>query len=158
MKEQAALAHAFDHVARRLDDLPDEWWLIGSAALELHGVPDLAVADIDLLVPDETIARQVIARLGAELLAMKPHPLFQSTLFAHAVCGGLTIEVMAGFALICEGRTEPVVPRTRQLFPRDTGPLYAPSLEEMLEILRRFGRKKDLERIALVENWQKKSL
>src|SRR3546814_5678991 len=40
-----------------LGHFDDPWWLIGSAALHISGVPDIAVHDVDVLVSDAVAMR-----------------------------------------------------------------------------------------------------
>ena len=151
---QQDLNKAFDQVAALLADIQQEWWIIGSSALALHGISGLDVADIDILVPDIEAGALVANRLGAEVVSKDPHPQFHSDLFATLTFAGLDIEVMSGFCVISNGEMLPVLPKSRLAFERKFGFLYAPSLEELEDILRLFGRKKDGERLALIEAWR----
>ena len=146
-----SLASAFEQLAGLLSPFPEGWWIIGSAALDLHDISGLAVADIDILVPSTERAFQIVSVLDAEICDMEPHPKFHSDLFAKADIGGIAVEVMSGFAIMEHGRFCPLVPGSREPFCFEQGRLFAPSLDELAEILARFARPKDRERLALIE-------
>ena len=63
----------------------------------------------------------------------------------------LPIEIMAGFEAFSDGAGAPVVPATRQALDWKGRRLFTPSAAEQAAICRRFGRPKDLARVALLE-------
>ena len=145
-----ALGRVLDRVAVDCADLADPWWVFGSAGMALVGVAGLSPPDVDLIV-SERDARTLIARWGAELVAAAPSPLFRSSLFAKARAFDLPIEIMAGFESRHEGAWAPVTPSTRCEIAWNGRRLYTPSAAEQAQICRRFGRPKDLARVALLE-------
>lgn len=144
------LGAALDYVAERLAGEILDWWVIGSAALDLHGIDGVDVQDIDILVPDVEQARLAANLLGAEKIKTSPSDLFRSEYFAKCVQSGIEIEIMAGFQIRDRDGWHQVKPETRVAFSRETGLIYAPELDELCGIFGRFGRDKDLARIALV--------
>ena len=58
---------------------------------------------------------------------------------------------MAGFEAFSDGAWAPVVPATRQALDWKGRRLFTPSAAEQAAICRRFGRPKDLARVALLE-------
>ena len=141
---ETGVATALAAVAAVMRDARDPWWVIGSAAVVLHGaVTD--VADIDLLASEEDAA-DLVSRLGLRAERLDPHPLFRSRIFALWPRSDRTVEIMGGFA-ICEGCAwQPLVPVTRIAL----GDVYVPDCEELMTILSRFGRAKDIERRRLL--------
>jgi hypothetical protein len=127
-------------VARALAEAGEPWWIIGSAAVVLHGA-ETSVADVDVLC-GEADARALIAALGGEVLLSDADPVFRSAVFGRCVGAALPVEVMAGLAV----RGEPVRLTTREWI----GGVAAPSREELGALLRTFGREKDLARAALL--------
>ncbi len=121
----------------------EPWWIIGSGAAWLHGVAT-DVADIDLLT-SEGDAERVIARLGLHAHRV-PSPLFRSRVFARWPRTDRDVEIMGGLAIATRRRPEPVVPATRVAM----GGVYVPDRADLIAILTRFGRPKDIARGALL--------
>lgn len=146
----ALLAEALDVVAEGCARLADPWWVFGSAGMALVGVAGLSPPDIDLIV-SERDARTLIAAWNAEPAAAGASPLFRSAIFAKARVAPIPIEIMAGFEAFSGGAWAPVEPATRQAVVWNGRTLFAPSAAEQAAICRRFGRPKDLARVALLE-------
>ena len=144
------LAAALDVVAEGCADLADPWWVFGSAGMALVGVPGLTPPDVDLIV-SERDARRLLDRWNTAPLAAAASPLFRSAIFAKAQVAALPIEIMAGFEAFSDGAWAPVVPATRQALDWKGRRLFTPSAAEQAAICRRFGRPKDLARVALLE-------
>jgi len=144
------LEGVLDLVARDCAVLADPWWVFGSAGMALVGVPDLAPPDVDLIVSERDAAR-LLAAWNAAPAAAAPSPLFRSKVFAKAQVAALPIEIMAGFEACSAGAWSPVIPATRLGIPWKGGWLHTPQAAEQAAICRRFGRPKDLARVALLE-------
>jgi hypothetical protein len=132
-------------------DAVDPWWIIGSAAVALHGGVPVSVADVDVLgsVRD---ARAMAARLGLAADAGGGDALFRSTVFVQL--GGLPmpVEVMAGFDVMACGTWAPVWPATREWIAVGSGEVAVPSRAELRALLASFGREKDLARVKLLDD------
>ncbi|WP_312165656.1 hypothetical protein [Phenylobacterium sp.] len=146
----AALAGALDVVAEGCAGLLDPWWVFGSAGMALVGVPGLTPPDVDLIVSPRDAAT-LMARWDAEPLAAAASPLFRSQVFAKAQVAALPIEIMAGFESFSDGRWSPVIPSTRVEIAWNGRRLFTPAAAEQAAICRRFGRPKDLARVAALE-------
>ena len=146
----ADLAATLDLVAAGCAGLSDDWWVFGGAGMALAGVQDLSPPDVDLIV-SERDAAQLIALWGAHIETGGASPLFRSRIFAKAQIGPLPVEIMAGFEVREPHGWSPVLPRTRQAVERPSGTLFIPTAAEQAEICRRFGRPKDLARLAALE-------
>jgi len=144
------LAAALDVVAEGCAGLADPWWVFGSAGMALVGVPGLTPPDVDLIV-SERDARTLLQRWDAAPLEAAASPLFRSAIFAKAQVAPLPIEIMAGFEAFSGGAWSPVIPATRQAIDWKGRYLFTPSAAEQAAICRRFGRPKDLARVALLE-------
>lgn len=143
------LAKGLQALAAAMADATDPWWIIGSAAVALHGAEGLTVADIDLLT-----SRAEALRLAAAWGAT-PDPPGDSTLFRSAVhfehrLVGATIDVMADLEVNAPDGWTVLRPASRVTVPVGAATLYAPDRAELIEILRLFGRPKDLARAALL--------
>ncbi|WP_433909857.1 hypothetical protein [Sphingomonas yabuuchiae] len=133
-------------VAAAMSSFSDGWWIIGSAALALHGVDAGPVHDIDLLI-DAELAHAVLAHMGIEPIALSPDNLFRSKTFAKWDVMPLRVEVMAGLHVAVSGQWQPVEPRTRQQIMMADEALFVPDRQELLALFRLFGRPKDAPRI-----------
>lgn len=147
--EAADLAAAFADLDRRTARARAPWWIIGSAAVVLHGAAT-DVADLDLLM-DAADARAVLRAAGVEAREGERSALFGSAVFGTLCEAPLPIEVMADFAINTGGRWEKVAFRTREPVRVGSATLWVPSRAELIALLRRFGREKDVARAALLE-------
>ena len=125
------------------------WWLIGSAAMALQGVSPLVVNDVDLLV-DIADAARVAEFLGIGFVA-RPDDLFHSARFARWNGGPLPVEIMSGLQVHRPDGWVAVRPATREAVVAAGLRLFVPSVAELAELCRLFGRPKDLKRLALIE-------
>lgn len=144
------LERTLDVIARDCVGLSDPWWVFGSAGMALVGVAGLRPPDVDLIV-SERDALMLIGHWGATRLAAAPSPLFRSAIFAKAEMAGPPIEIMAGFEAHSGRAWTPVIPASRLRIGWKGGALFTPTAAEQAQIARRFGRPKDLARVALLE-------
>ncbi|WP_294306388.1 hypothetical protein [uncultured Sphingomonas sp.] len=133
-------------VAGAMASFPDGWWIIGSAALTLHGIDAGPVGDVDLLI-EAGLADAVFDRLGITPVVLPPDPLFRSTAFARCGATLVPVEVMAGLDVAVAGHWQRVEPCTRRRIMKIDGPLFVPDQQELLALFRLFGRPKDAPRI-----------
>ncbi len=121
------------------------WWIIGSAAVALHG-GDVTVADVDVLLGEDD-ARALLPALGMKAVAGEGTALFRSAVFARWTATPLTVEFMAGFHFRAGDGWRMVVPVTRERVDVDGAALFVPGRAELMAMLAGFGRPKDRERI-----------
>jgi len=142
-----ALAGTLAAVAQALATDADGWWIIGSAAVALHGADAGDVHDVDLLV-DRAIVGPLVRRLGLTPLTLPPHPLFRSAVFARWLGLPRPVEIMAGLAVAAGDGWQDVRLRSRQRVAIDGASLFVPEADELLRLLHLFGRPKDRVRAA----------
>lgn len=134
-------------VAQALQSAQDPWWIIGSAAVALHGGDPGAIADIDVIV-----SRRDIDALYDQLpLTSTPDEgktMFSSDRFGRWTAPPLQVEFMAGLTHLSEGHWHAVTPTSRQMVQLDGHALFLPERAELIAILHRFGRDKDIARAA----------
>lgn len=140
----ARVVAALAAVQAAMRDARDAWWVIGSAAVSLHGVRT-QVADIDLLASEHDAAA-VMARLGLVAERPAPHPSFRSQVFARWPRSDRDVEIMAGLSVAVGTRWTRLAPSTRVAI----GGVFVPGRAELMSILAMFGRLKDLERRRLL--------
>jgi hypothetical protein len=139
-----ALEESLARVAELLRDAKEPWWLIGSAAVALHGGCPGQIRDVDVLLGHGD-AERCFHELGLANLGQTRDAIFSSDLFARWTEGPLKIELMAGLKVKRAAGWEPVSIRTRE----EVRPgLFVPSRDELCAILLSFGRVKDLQRAA----------
>jgi hypothetical protein len=139
------LAETLARVAERAAAARDRWWIIGSAAVALHGAAPVEVADVDLLMSPRD-ARAFLAAVSSAPLDDAGTPLFRSAVFGRWHAPPLTVEIMADLYLAGSDPWWRVQPATREA----VGDLFVPSRDELRALLVRFGRPKDLARAMLL--------
>jgi hypothetical protein len=127
----------------------DPWWIIGSAAVALHGGDPGAIGDIDVLASARD-AEAVLARLAVPCQPGSPHPRFRSTIFARLTGSPLPIELMAGFAVATGDGWQPVGFASREAVDVGEARLFVPSVADLVALLALLGRDKDRRRAALI--------
>ncbi len=125
----------------------EDWWLIGSAAVALHGADPGGIADVDVLLA-KADAEAILPRLGLPAVAGPAHHQFASAIFGTWRGTVLPVELMPGLRQCIDGTWHPVQPLTRIEKCGETWRVYVPDREELAAILRSFGRPKDLARLA----------
>jgi hypothetical protein len=143
------LATALGLVAEAAREARDPWWVIGSAAVALHGA-DVDVGDIDLLM-SRTDAAWLLASQEVAVAPGAPDVRFRSDVFGRWICGSYTVEVMGGFHVRDGADWRELVPSSRAGFAVGATRLFAPSVEELIGICGLFGRPKDFQRQMLLE-------
>lgn len=125
------------------------WWLLGSAAVVLLSGRADVIRDVDVLL-DPRDADAVLAQLEVAPLAMTPDPQFSSAVFARWTGAALPVELFADFGLFGGGKWRAYVPQSRIEVRLGAATAFVPDRAEMIELLRRFGRPKDLARAAML--------
>ena len=134
-------------LARVMQDARDDWWIIGSAAVALHDGDPGTVADVDVI----TSRRDLDALYEALPLTATPEegkPMFLSERFGRWSEPLLDVEFMTGLKLRVGNEWELVQPVTRVPVKLGAHTLFIPDKRELIEMLTRFGREKDLRRAA----------
>ena len=147
-----SLAHrdALATVAGALQEAAAPWWIITGTAVALHARVPVAVDDIDVLIGMADVPL-VTAMPGVRIRGSDGDDLFRSRFYAARELGGVEVEFMAGFELCLGSCWEPVWPRSRVMLDIGDGrSVPVPDRAELTAMLARFGRDKDLARIALL--------
>jgi hypothetical protein len=128
----------------------DPWWIIGSAAMALQGVEGLDIDDIDILMsPDD--ARQVLATKDLLPMHGEEESRFRSEVYVAWTSGFYRIEVMANFAVLAEDEWINIQPRSRVAVDMPAGPVFIPSVNDLIAMCGLFGRPKDEARKKLLQ-------
>ncbi|TPG12343.1 hypothetical protein [Sphingomonas oligophenolica] len=145
-----ALVAACAKLASAMAGAHDRWWIIGSAAVALHGADAGNVRDVYVLLSRRD-AEVICAKHVIPIEPHTPHPLFRSAVFARWTGMPLTIELMADLEVAASAGWQRLAPATRQQFTTAAGSIYVPDRQELAAILRRFGREKDIVRAAALD-------
>ncbi len=127
----------------------DDWWIVGSAAAALSGFDAVVPADVDILCSprDAQALRRVWAAYVDASFAPKDDQRFRSV-FARFMHLPMPLEVMGGLQVNgIGGWSELSVGATRTVMLGDHA-LPVPTIAEQIRLLQRFGRDKDLARVA----------
>ena len=143
-----ALVETLSMVGRAAGPSNDDWWIIGSAAVALHGAEVWHVKDVDLMMSGSD-ARALLSRVCREL-ETAPSPQFRSEVFGIWDAPPIPVEVFGGFRFAIDGDWRPVTFMTRHLVKIDDTAVYIPGSNELVALLHLFGRPKDLERARLL--------
>ncbi len=143
------LGESLAELSTIMANISGEWWLIGSAAVLLHGSGPTSVADLDILLQHDD-ARAIADKLGIAIRPPRADNLFRSDIFFTCHDAPLPIEFMAGLQLRIDAKWHRVKPTTREERHVAGFPLFLPSRGELAEILALFGRPKDLARRKLL--------
>jgi hypothetical protein len=144
------LAQTLAMIVPAASNAMDEWWLIGSAAVALHGGNVRNVRDVDLMMSARD-ADALLARVGGKRGGTTPSQQFQSDIFGIWSKPPLPVEIFGGFRIFRDGAWRAVAFATRERRTVDEGEVYVPSVEELVRLLHAFGRPKDLERARLLK-------
>jgi hypothetical protein len=146
---EPALAGLLASLAGELAACRERWWLIGSAAMAVHGAP-VEVRDVDLLL-GEADAEAVLARRGLAAAPGSPSNLFSSAIFVKWPAPPYAVELFAGFRLRDGDAWRPLLPSTRELRRVGNASIFVPSVAELIAWGRLFGRDKDHGREPLLQ-------
>lgn len=144
------LANALAEIARAAPADAGDWWIVGSAAMALSGVEGVEPEDVDMLGSKATMMR-FLHRWRIAPGVPRPGSRFRSYPYERiSRAGCLPIETMGDLHVDADGAWVPVRPRTRVPVEIGGHRVYVPSLDEQAEILRLFGRPKDLAKAKLI--------
>ncbi len=125
------------------------WWVLGSAAVALISGKADVIRDVDVLF-DPRDAEAILRRLGLVPLSVAADDQFKSAVFAKWNGAALPVELFAGFCLREGGTWSEYVPQSRVAVTLGEAAAFVPERAELLALLHRFGRPKDLARAALL--------
>ncbi|WFL76561.1 hypothetical protein P7228_11205 [Altererythrobacter arenosus] len=148
---EASLASTLDLLAREMAGAEDAWWIIGSAAVALHGGDPGTIADIDVIVSRRDLDA-LYDRLPLSDTPDEGKAIFRSQRFGLWSEPAMPVEFMAGLEVLREGEWLPVQPRTREGIDIGGVRVFLPERAELIAILELFGREKDRARAATLRN------
>jgi hypothetical protein len=149
MNLNAQLVDTLEAVAAAMEPAQHDWWVIASAACALHEIDPGPVRDVDVLI-DERDLGAVLGPLNLPITPGSGDGLFRSRYFVTWTAPPLSVEFFAGFDLCKAGRWEKVRLATREWRNAASALIAVPSRGELTDLLRRFGRPKDLVRAELL--------
>ena len=149
MTMTAALADTLAMVAETGSIASDPWWIIGSAAVVLHGGEVRDVKDVDLMMSARD-ADAFLMRVDATRSKADASDRFKSRVFATWSDPPIPVEVFGGFSLAVDGLWREVSLITREAVRVGGGEVFVPSADELVHLLESFGRSKDLKRARLL--------
>jgi len=127
----------------------DDWWVIGSAAVALHGGQVGHLKDIDVLMSARD-ADALIKQVGATRGEPDRSEQFRSQVFGVWNAPPVPVEVFGGFRLATDDGWKDVAFSSREAVKIGAATLFIPSKSDLIAVLHTFGRPKDLGRAALL--------
>lgn len=147
----AGLLQTLVRLREELAQCDDDWWIIGSGAVFLHGAQVENIADIDVMLSARDFER-LAGRLGFDRTPEGSNELFVSSAYGRWNELALPVEFMTGLKVHHAGTWRDVVPATRQRIEHAGTHFFAPEAQELIAILEMFGRPKDSARAAALRN------
>ena len=142
-----ALAASLAQLAQVMRDTRDDWWVIGSAAVALHGGDPGEIADIDVIVSRRDLD-VLYERLSLADTPDAGKAMFRSQRFGLWSEPALPVEFMAGLQVLRGGQWLSVQVQSRARVHCGDVHVFVPERAELVAILELFGRDKDLRRAA----------
>ena len=151
----AGLHEALPELARTFRD---PWWIIGSAAMVLAGVPDTAPKDIDVLCSREDASRLRTAWAPHIDSVYLPQDgaRFRSS-FARFMHLPMPLEAMGGLQVMTSGGWESLQVLDDAVLDVHGHAVRVPTLAEQHRIFLLFGRAKDLAKAARIAAFLERS-
>ena len=140
-------ARSLGRLAQAMSGARDDWWVIGSAAVALHGGEPGTIADIDVIVSRRDLDA-LYARLPLSNSPDDSKPMFRSELFGLWSEPPIAVEFMTGLDVRVGEEWFRIEPVTRTRVSHGDCEVFAPEIDELVTILEIFGREKDLDRAA----------
>ena len=106
--------------------------------------------NVDLLM-SASDAEAFLKRVGVERRRVTGDERFRSQVFGTWISPPLPIEAFGGFELAVGGAWREIALSTREAVTVGGACVFVPSAEELVRLMRSFGRPKDLERARLLE-------
>jgi hypothetical protein len=136
----------------------DPWWIIGSAAMALSGVPGVAPDDVDVLCSQrDADALRVAWRAHVDDGHVPQDGARFRSRFARFTQLHMPLEVMGGLEVMSAEGWQPVRVAATACACIGGIEVPVPSLAEQVRILRLFGRGKDLARVAVLTGLNQES-
>jgi hypothetical protein len=145
------LAETLHKVAAAAADAVDPWWIIGSAAVLMQGGKVRHVRDVDLMMSAGD-AEAFLRRVSVEPRRGTGDERFRSRVFGTWLEPPLAVEAFGGFEVAADGGWRDVSLTTREAISVGGARVHVPTRNELVRLLRSFGRPKDLERAAMLEH------
>jgi hypothetical protein len=133
-------------IAPALNLTQHRWWILGSAAVALHGANPGRLEDVDILL-DQRDCDAVFKWLALVPKPGKADGKFRSNIFGRWNLPPLPVELFAGFCLLEDRTWQALVPQSRIAVTLGEVTVFIPDRQELASILHRFARPKDLLRI-----------
>ncbi len=147
MSIDPSLAASLKAIGALMNAAVDPWWIITSAAVALHGADAGRVADVDVMLSVRDAA-SLLPTIGVGCRSGSGHADFRSAIFGTWTVPPLPVEFMADFRHRVGTDWLPVELITRERMELEGEIVFVPGRAELCELLRRFGRPKDIERAA----------
>ena len=144
-----------DSACTDLKLLKDNYFIIGSSALILSGIPIENTHDIDIITSkrDATLLKGIWKERLLEDHSGEDDHLFHSN-FSRYRFGELDIEVMGNLKVKSRGVWQILDIREYQIVSLNNFDFKIPTLREQKRIFKLFGREKDYEKLKLIEKYE----
>jgi hypothetical protein len=138
-----------------LQQLENDYFIIGSCAMLLSGLPISTITDLDLLMSSSDAAKlkhKWIHRIKKNFSPENQH-LFRSN-FARFDFGDLDVEVMGDLEVNKKNQWQRVLVEQVKEISIENMKIKTPTLQEQKRIFLLFGREKDIAKANQIEEYQ----
>lgn len=149
MPFNARLLTSLQYICQITKDIEDDWVIIGSVAAYLSGA-DLVPKDVDYCASAEMIMRLIGSDIGQNT-AQNGQKIFSNPYFTVTAEGGIPIDFMGDLSVYDGNKWQKLVFKSRKSIKFEFGDIYIPEVWEQIEILKAFGREKDLAKLPLLQ-------
>ena len=139
-------------ITSALNQLEDNFYIIGAAGLILSDLEIGETQDIDILTSsrDSDKLQQLYKNILEEHPITKENNLFKSN-FARLKHPIMDIEVMGDLKVMSNGNWLPVEINQYRIVPINNLNIKIPTIKEQVKLLKLFGRETDLKRIETIQ-------
>ena len=142
---------ALRDVSGALAPARDPWWVIGSAAVALHGADAGEVGDVDVIVSLSDFDRLEASGL-IKPIEKRARDHFNSEKFGRGSVGGYEVEYFANLRVFANGEWHLVEFDEAEFVDFQGTEIRIPTRADLIALLELFGRAKDLRRAAALRN------
>ncbi|MEK7661627.1 MAG: hypothetical protein AAB680_06275 [Pseudomonadota bacterium] len=149
MSTNSHLLNSLKYICQLTAKIDGDWVIIGSVAAYLSGA-DLVPKDVDFCASSDAIKAFIGAEVGQNI-AKTGQKIFSNPYVTIPVERGLPIDFMGDLSVFDGNKWQKLVFKSRKTIKFDFGDIYIPEVWEQIEILKTFGRVKDLAKLPLLQ-------
>ncbi|KAF0108501.1 MAG: Uncharacterized protein FD163_1149 [Hyphomonadaceae bacterium] len=149
MSTNSDLLNSLKYICKITQKLEGDWVIIGSVAACLSGA-DLVPKDVDFCASALFVETLIGCEIGQNAIKTG-QKIFSNPYVTIPIERGLPIDFMGDLSVFDGNKWQKLVFKSRKTIKFDFGDIYIPEIWEQIEILKTFGRAKDLAKLPLLQ-------